>query len=75
MAGSLVLNLEKYSIFVRVLAGEGDGTLIYVDARGHIHVVGGGGDPLQQREKLQAAVKQIEAGVTAFHTAAGEIRA
>ena len=67
MPTSLVVDSRKYSIYVRILAGEGDGPLIYVDAQGHIHV--GGGDPGPLKERLQAAVKQIEAGVGALQHA------
>jgi hypothetical protein len=66
MPTALVIDSHRYAIYVRVLAGEGDGPLIYVDAHGHIHVVGGG-DPGPLRERLTAGVKQIEAGVTAIH--------
>ena len=64
---SLVIDSRKYSIYVRVLEGEADGPLVYIDARGHIHV--GGGDPGPLKERLQTAVGQIEAGVAAFQTA------
>jgi hypothetical protein len=67
MPNTLLIDSSKYSIYVRVLAGEGDGTLVTIDARGHIHV--GGGDPGPLRDKLQAAAKQIEAGVGAFGAA------
>jgi hypothetical protein len=71
----LLINSKKYEISVRVLAGEGDGTLIYIDNQGHIHVVGGGGDPRIDREKVQAAAKQIEAGAVAFAAATAGFRA
>jgi hypothetical protein len=66
----LVIDSRKYSIYVKVLAGEGDGTLIYVDARGHIHIVGPGDPPLKDR--LATGIKQIEAGVAAIHEAIGQ---
>ena len=67
MPNTLLIDTSKYAIYVKVLAGQGDGTLVTIDANGHIHV--GGGDPGPLRDKLQAAAKQIEAGVTAFGTA------
>lgn len=67
MSNTLLINTSKYAIYVRVLAGEGDGPLVTIDANGHIHV--GGGDPGVLRDKLQAAAKQIDAGITAFGTA------
>jgi hypothetical protein len=70
----LFINSKKYEISVRVLAGEGDGTLIYIDNHGHLHVVGGG-DPQIDREKIQAATKQIEAGAAAFAVATAGLRA
>jgi hypothetical protein len=70
---SLLINSKKYEISVRVLAGEGDGTLIYLDNHGVVHVVGGG-DPLIDREKVLAATKQIEAGAAAFATATEGLR-
>jgi hypothetical protein len=69
----LFINSKKYEISVRVLAGEGDGTLIYIDNQGHLHVVGG--DPRIDREKIQAATKQIEAGTAAFAVATAGLRA
>jgi hypothetical protein len=69
----LFINSKKYEISVRVLAGEGDGTLIYIDNRGHLHVVGG--DPQIDREKVLAATKQIEAGAAAFGVATAGLRA
>lgn len=64
---SLVIDSSKYAIYVKVLAGQGDGTLVTVDSHGHIHV--GGGDPAGLRDKLQAAIRQIEAGVESFNAA------
>ena len=32
MSNTLVINSSKYAIYVRVLAGQGDGTLVTVDA-------------------------------------------
>ena len=70
----LFINSKKYEISVRVLAGEGDGPIIYIDNRGHLHVVGGG-DPQIDREKVLAATKQIEAGAAAFGAATAGLRA
>jgi hypothetical protein len=67
MPNTLVIDSSKYAIYVRVLAGEGDGPLVTIDSHGHIHV--GGGDPGPMREKLQAAARQIEAGADAFNAA------
>ena len=49
----LLIDTSKYAIYVKVLAGQGDGPLVTIDANGHIHV--GGGDPGPLRDKLQAA--------------------
>jgi hypothetical protein len=70
MPNALVLENKQYSIYVKVLAGQGDGTLIYIDARGHIHVVGPG-DPPFSKEKLTAAATQINSGVVAALHAIG----
>ncbi len=70
MPNSLIIDSHKYAIYVKVLAGEGDGPLIYVDARGHIHVVGG--DPGPLKERLTAGIKQIEAGVGAIQEAVAQ---
>ena len=67
---NFVIDARKYSIYVRVLGGEGDGPLIYMDASGHIHVVGGGPGPL--KEKFAEGLKQIEAGVGAIQQAAAQ---
>jgi hypothetical protein len=67
-----VIDSRKYSISVKVLSGEGDGTLIYVDHLGHIHIVGPG-DPGPLRDRLATGVKQIEAGVAAVHEAIDKV--
>lgn len=36
----LVLNTKRYEAYVKVIAGEADGILIYIDAKGKIHIVG-----------------------------------
>ena len=64
MPHSLVFESKEFSIYVKVLAGQGDGTLIYMDSHGHIHVVGPG-DPALSKEKLAVAAAQIHSGVTA----------
>lgn len=74
MGSLLLVNSKKYSISVKVLTGQGDGTLIYIDAQGHIHIVGP--DPAPGlRERITAAVKQIEAGVEQFASATAGIKA
>ena len=67
MSHSLLIDSRKYAIYVKVLEGQGDGPLVTIDQHGHIHV--GGGDPGPLRERIQQAVKQIEAGVAAFQAA------
>jgi hypothetical protein len=71
----LLINSKKFEISVRVLQGEGDGTLIYIDANDVLHVVPDGGDPRIDRAKLTAAVKQIEAGAIAFQAASQGVKA
>ena len=73
MPNTLVVDSSKYAIYVRVLQGQGDGTLVTIDSHGHIHV--GGGDPGPLRDKLQAAARQIEAGVESFNAAMANRRA
>jgi len=67
MPHSLLIDSRKYAIYVRVLEGQGDGPLVTVDQHGHIHVVGADSGPL--RERIQHAIKQIEAGAAAFQAA------
>jgi len=69
MPNSLIIGLTSYAVYVRILAGQGDGPPIYVDEHGHIEV--GSGDPGLLTQRLQMAVKQIEAGVAAIHEAVG----
>ncbi len=71
MPHSLLIESRKYSIYVKVLQGQGDGTLVTIDSHGHIHV--GGGDPGPLRERIQHAITQIEAGAAAFQAAATEL--
>ena len=67
MSHSLLIDSSKYAIYVKVLAGQGDGPLVTIDSHGHIHV--GGGDPGPLRERIQQAIKQLEAGAAAFQAA------
>ena len=67
MSHSLLIDSTKYAIYVKVLAGKGDGPLVTIDSHGRIHV--GGGDPGPLREHIQEAVRQIEAGAAAFQAA------
>jgi hypothetical protein len=69
MPNSLIIGLCKYAVYVKILAGQGDGPLIYVDEHGNMEA--GDGDPGPLTQRLQAAVKQIEAGVGALHEAVG----
>ncbi|MEO6807209.1 MAG: hypothetical protein ABI286_01610 [Edaphobacter sp.] len=69
----LFISSKKYEISVRVLGGEGDGPLIYIDNQGHLHVVGG--DPRIDREKVLAATRQVEAAAAAFAVAIAGLRA
>lgn len=71
MSHSLIIDTRKFAIYVKVLAGQGDGTLVTIDSHGRIHV--GGGDPGPLRDRIQAAAKQIEAGAAAFQAAASEL--
>ena len=73
MGNNLLIDSKKYSISVTVITGQGDGTLIYRDASGHIHVVGP--EPGIMREKIAAAIKQIELGVNEFAEATAGITA
>ena len=66
----LVFESKEYSIYVKVLFGQGDGPLIYIDGSGHIHIVGPG-DPAFSKERLLAAAAQIHAGVDAAIMAVG----
>jgi hypothetical protein len=72
---SLLINTKQYEISVRVVQGQGDGTLMYFDPNGVFHVIPDGGDPRIDRAKLNAAVKQIEAGAAAFHAATQGVKA
>jgi hypothetical protein len=73
MRSSLLINTKQYSISVTVYAGEGDGPLIYRDASGHFHHIGP--DPGPLTDKLKAAIKNIEAGVTEFQASVGQVKA
>jgi hypothetical protein len=72
---SLLINNKQFEISVRVLQGEGDGTLIYLDSHNVLHVVPDSGDPHIDREKVTAAIKQIEVGAKAFAAASAGVRA
>jgi hypothetical protein len=74
MSRSLLINSSKYAISVTVLAGEGDGTLIYRTASGHIVHVGPDPDPAVLKE-IGVAIKNIEAGVAQYQAAIGQVKA
>lgn len=67
------MNSSRFSLYVKVIGGQGDGPLIFIDPQGHIRIVP---DPRPlsglELEKVQAAAKQITAGVTAFQAAVAQ---
>jgi hypothetical protein len=73
MGSHLLVDSKNYLISVKVFTGQGDGTLIYIDAAGHIHVVGP--EPGIMREQITEAIKQIELGVDQFAAATAGIKA
>jgi hypothetical protein len=73
MGSSLIVKAKQYEIYVTIIAGEGDGDLIYRDANGRIHHIGP--DPGPLTEKINASIKNIEAGVAQFAAAAQGIKA
>jgi hypothetical protein len=57
-----------------VIAGQADGTLIYFDANGQLHVVHGTGPLAQLEGRVKQAVSQIIQGVEALEALATEGR-
>ncbi len=65
MANSLVFNTRQYAAYVTFLVGQGDGTMIWRDAQGHIHIAPDPRPDSRLAEQLAPAFKQIEAGLNA----------
>jgi hypothetical protein len=62
---------EERLFHSRVIAGQADGTLIYFDSSGHIHVVHGTGPQAAQVEaEIKGAISQISQGISVLHTLA-----
>lgn len=53
---AVVRSFTVSSVYVKVLAGRGDGQIVTIDSKGRIRV--GGVDPGPLRERIQQAVKQ-----------------
>jgi len=69
MPGSIAIDTRKYSIYVRMITGEGDGPLLWIDSSNHIHH---GPDPRPLDQAGLAALKQIETGLESLnHALAG----
>ena len=72
MNPTLVFNSSRFLLYVKVIGGLGDGPIITIDGHG-IHVVP---DPRPlsgvELEKVQAAAKQLTAGVAAFQAAVAQ---
>ncbi len=72
MNPTLVLNSSHFLLYVKVIGGQGDGPIITIDGHG-IRIIP---DPRPlsglELEKVQAAAKQITAGVTAFQAAVSQ---
>jgi hypothetical protein len=73
MPGSLILNDRRYEAYVTILAGEAGGPLIYVDARGHIHVVPTGPDSKRVAEELHDLVPALQKQLAQIAERIGEI--
>jgi hypothetical protein len=71
-APSLYISDKKFTLSVTIIAGAGDGTLIYRDASGHIHVVP---DPRPLDSAVTKAIKSIEAGIAEFQAATAKLNA
>jgi hypothetical protein len=71
MPSRFILSGKQYEAYVTILAGEGDGPLIWIDHAGHIHVDPEPGPGIERIEgelreaasELKSAVRRIEAAV------------
>jgi hypothetical protein len=74
MPSRFVINEKQFEAYVTVLAGEGDGPLIYRDAQGHIHIIGDPGPaPERVQAEIRAAVDDIQSAVGRFNVAVREL--
>jgi hypothetical protein len=60
MPNNLLLHGKQYEAYVTVLAGEGDGPLIYIDPQGHIHIVPEGPDGRRLAAELGPEIKALQ---------------
>jgi hypothetical protein len=60
MPNNLLLLGKQYEAYVTVLAGEGDGPLIYMDHQGHIHIVPEGPDGRRIAAELGPEIKALQ---------------
>ena len=66
MPSNLVLLGKQYEAYVTVLAGEGDGPLIYIDHSGHIHIVPDGPDGRRIAAELGSEIKAVQKQLSAI---------
>ncbi|MDQ6775743.1 MAG: hypothetical protein M3071_05850 [Actinomycetota bacterium] len=77
MGNSVVFRHRDFEAYVTVLAGEGDGPLIYIDPHGHIHIVPDPRPGVDEKVagELRAAAEEIAGGARSFAAAMGRISA
>ena len=66
--GNLLSLGKQYEAYVTVLQGEGGGTLIYIDAQGHIHVVPTGPDSRRIADELAPEIAALQQNPGAIAT-------
>ena len=60
LPNNLLLLGKQYEAYVTVLAGEGDGPLIYIEHSGHIHIVPDGPDGRRIASELGPEIKAMQ---------------
>ena len=70
---ALVIENREHAIYLKILAGEADEPLIYIDGQGHIHVVGGGDSGPELQGELETAAREIRSGVDHVKRAVSKI--
>jgi hypothetical protein len=73
MPSNLLLLGKQYEAYVTVIAGEGDGPLIYIDHQGHIHIVPDGPDGRRIAEVLGPEISAVQKQLGAIAARVGEL--
>jgi hypothetical protein len=73
MPSRFLLSTKEYEAYVTILAGEGDGPLIWIDHAGHVHIDPEPGPGIELGGELRAAAAEFSSAVRKVEVAARQI--